>query len=91
VQATVLILDERADHLDTEAREALTEAINDFPGVAVPGSPDWHRVELVARRLWLVAGVEAVRSTATLRITPADGHAAAASHFQPGRGFATIA
>jgi ABC-type molybdenum transport system ATPase subunit/photorepair protein PhrA len=34
VQATVLILDERTDHLDTEAREALTEAINDFPGVA---------------------------------------------------------
>ncbi|MFL5268898.1 MAG: hypothetical protein ACJ8AH_20285 [Stellaceae bacterium] len=29
-----MILDERTDHLDTEAREALTEAINDFPGVA---------------------------------------------------------
>jgi ATP-binding cassette subfamily F protein 3 len=52
---SLLILDEPTNHLDIETREALVEAINDFPGAVVLVSHDWHLVELVADRLWLVA------------------------------------
>ena len=52
----LLILDEPTNHLDIEAREALVQAINDFPGAVVLVSHDWHLLELVADRLWLVAG-----------------------------------
>jgi ATP-binding cassette, subfamily F, member 3 len=52
----LLILDEPTNHLDIETREALVEAINDFPGAVVVVSHDWHLLELVADRLWLVAG-----------------------------------
>jgi ATP-binding cassette, subfamily F, member 3 len=51
----LLILDEPTNHLDIEAREALLQAINDFPGAVVLVSHDWHLLELVADRLWLVA------------------------------------
>jgi ATP-binding cassette subfamily F protein 3 len=51
----LLILDEPTNHLDIEAREALAEALNDFPGAVVLISHDWHLVEMVADRLWLVA------------------------------------
>jgi ATP-binding cassette, subfamily F, member 3 len=51
----LLILDEPTNHLDIETREALVEAINDFPGAVVLVSHDWHLLELVADRLWLVA------------------------------------
>jgi ATP-binding cassette, subfamily F, member 3 len=51
----LLILDEPTNHLDIEAREALVQAINDFPGAVVLVSHDWHLLELVADRLWLVA------------------------------------
>ena len=51
----LLILDEPTNHLDVAAREALAEALNDFPGAVVLISHDWHLVELVADRLWLVA------------------------------------
>ncbi len=51
----LLILDEPTNHLDIEAREALAEALNEFPGAVVLISHDWHLVELVADRLWLVA------------------------------------
>ena len=51
----LLVLDEPTNHLDIEAREALVEAINDFAGAVVVISHDWHLLELVADRLWLVA------------------------------------
>jgi len=51
----LLILDEPTNHLDIEAREALVQATNDFPGAVVLVSHDWHLLELVADRLWLVA------------------------------------
>jgi len=50
----LLILDEPTNHLDIEAREALVQAINGFPGAVVLVSHDWHLLELVADRLWLV-------------------------------------
>jgi ATP-binding cassette subfamily F protein 3 len=52
----LLILDEPTNHLDIEAREALVQAINDFPGAVVLVSHDWHLLELIADRLWLVEG-----------------------------------
>lgn len=51
----LLVLDEPTNHLDIEAREALVQAINDFTGAVVVISHDWHLLELVADRLWLVA------------------------------------
>jgi ATP-binding cassette subfamily F protein 3 len=52
----LLILDEPTNHLDLETREALVQAINEFPGAVVLVSHDRHLLELVADRLWLVAG-----------------------------------
>src|SRR6266851_1664747 len=51
----LLILDEPANHLDIEAREALVAALNDFAGAVVIISHDWHLLSLTADRLWLVA------------------------------------
>ena len=53
---SLLILDEPTIHLDMETREALVEAIGDYAGAVVLVSHDWHLVELVADRLWLVEG-----------------------------------
>ena len=51
----LLILDEPTNHLDLETREELVRAINEFAGAVVLATHDWHLLELVADRLWLVA------------------------------------
>jgi ATP-binding cassette subfamily F protein 3 len=53
---SLLILDEPTNHLDMETREALVAAIAEYNGAVVLVSHDWHLVELVADRLWLVEG-----------------------------------
>jgi len=51
----LLVLDEPTNHLDVDAREALIQALNNYPGAIVIISHDRHFVELVADQLWLVA------------------------------------
>jgi ATP-binding cassette subfamily F protein 3 len=51
----VLLLDEPTNHLDVDAREALVQALNGYPGAVVLVSHDPHLIGLVADRLWLVA------------------------------------
>ena len=53
---SLLILDEPTNHLDMETREALVTALADYSGAVILVSHDWHLVELVADRLWLVEG-----------------------------------
>ncbi len=52
---SLLILDEPTNHLDLETRETLVQAINEFSGAVILVSHDWHLLELIADRLWLVA------------------------------------
>jgi ATP-binding cassette subfamily F protein 3 len=52
----LLILDEPTNHLDIESREALVEALTEYPGAVILVSHDMHFLSLVADRLWLVKG-----------------------------------
>ncbi len=51
----LLLLDEPTNHLDIETRDALIEALNEFPGAVILVAHDPHIVEMTADRLWLVA------------------------------------
>jgi ATP-binding cassette subfamily F protein 3 len=51
---SLLILDEPTNHLDMETREVLVAALAEYSGAVILVSHDWHLVELVADRLWLV-------------------------------------
>jgi ATP-binding cassette subfamily F protein 3 len=50
----MLILDEPTNHLDVDSREALVQALNDFPGAVILISHDRHLIEACVDRLWLV-------------------------------------
>jgi len=50
----MLILDEPTNHLDVDSREALIQALNDFPGAVILISHDRHLIEACVDRLWLV-------------------------------------
>jgi ATP-binding cassette subfamily F protein 3 len=52
----LVILDEPTNHLDIDARAALIDTINSYPGAAILISHDRHLLEACADRLWLVAG-----------------------------------
>jgi ATP-binding cassette subfamily F protein 3 len=51
----IMLLDEPTNHLDIDAREALTQALNNYSGAVILVSHDPHLVECVADRLWIVA------------------------------------
>jgi ATP-binding cassette subfamily F protein 3 len=59
----LLILDEPTNHLDIESREALVEALTEYPGAVILVSHDMHLLGLVADRLWLVKGGSVVPYT----------------------------
>ena len=52
----LLILDEPTNHLDIDARDALVRALARFGGAVLLITHDPRLVDLVADRLWLVAG-----------------------------------
>ena len=82
----LLILDEPTNHLDMENRESLVAALAEYSGAVVLVSHDWHLVELVADRLWLVDGgtvrsfeddLDAYRRRLLERDEPAESRASA--------------
>ncbi|MBS7456789.1 ABC-F family ATP-binding cassette domain-containing protein [Coralloluteibacterium stylophorae] len=57
-QPNVLLLDEPTNHLDLEMREALADALGDFPGAIVMVSHDRHLIGLTCDTFWRVADGE---------------------------------
>ena len=57
--AHLMILDEPTNHLDISAREALSLALNEFPGAVLLITHDAHLAEAVADRLILVKDARA--------------------------------
>jgi ATP-binding cassette subfamily F protein 3 len=53
--ANFLILDEPTNHLDIRSRNALVQALNQFPGTFVVISHDRHFLDRVASKIWYVA------------------------------------
>src|SRR5699024_1993063 len=54
----LLLLDEPTNHLDMDMREALADALNDYPGALVLVSHDRHLLGLVCDDFWRVADGE---------------------------------
>jgi ATP-binding cassette subfamily F protein 3 len=52
----LLLLDEPTNHLDLEMRHALALALQEYPGAVVLVSHDRYLLELIADRLYVVAG-----------------------------------
>ena len=53
--ANMMILDEPTNHLDIDSREALVQALAEYPGAVILISHDRHLLEASVDRLWLVA------------------------------------
>ncbi|MBS0381490.1 MAG: ATP-binding cassette domain-containing protein [Proteobacteria bacterium] len=51
----LLVLDEPTNHLDLDMREALADALNDYPGALVLVAHDRHLLGLVCDTFWRVA------------------------------------
>ena len=54
-QPNLLVLDEPTNHLDLDMREALADALNDYPGALLLVAHDRHLLGLVCERFWRVA------------------------------------
>ncbi|MDL2209848.1 ABC-F family ATP-binding cassette domain-containing protein [Desulfovibrio sp. OttesenSCG-928-O18] len=51
-RSNFLVLDEPTNHLDLESREALVEALDDFPGTVLMVAHDRHLLSQVADEIW---------------------------------------